>query len=311
MIDFLGALMLDFLIGDPYRFPHPVKLMGRIISFEEKTARRLFIRDGSLKCCGAGIVLINAAISFLIPFYILKLLQGYGLFYHIVNTYFLYTCVAAGCLHREAMKIYRALPESIDEARYKLSFIVGRETKGLDEKEIIRATVETVAENTSDGVIAPMLYAMIGGAPLAFFYKMVNTMDSMLGYLNKKYRYIGFFPAKTDDAANFLPSRITGVFMCISSLLRFNVSDGFRIMIRDRKNHKSPNCAYPEGAVAGLLGVQLGGNNIYFGEIMKKPKIGDRVRDLEKDDIKKTIEIMYRTEILTAVLYFILLRVIS
>lgn len=311
MIDFLAALILDFLIGDPYSFPHPVKLMGRIISFEEKTARKRCKSDRSLKSWGAGIVLINITISFLVPFYILKFLKGYNLFYHIVNTYFLYTCVAAGCMQREAMKVYRALSKSLDEARYKLSFIVGRETKNLDEKEIIRADVETVAENTSDGVIAPMLYAMIGGAPLAFLYKMVNTMDSMLGYLNEKYRSIGFFPAKTDDAFNFLPSRLTGIIMCLSSVFRFNVSEGFRIMIRDRKNHKSPNCAYPEGAVAGLLGVQLGGDNTYFGEVMKKPKIGDKVRDLEKDDIKRTIEIMYRTEILTAFLYFILLLVIT
>ncbi|HBM81716.1 MAG TPA: cobalamin biosynthesis protein CobD [Clostridiaceae bacterium] len=250
------------------------------------------------------------AVSFLVPFYILKLLKGYFLFYHIINTYFLYTCIAAGCLQREAMKIYRSLSKSIDEARYKLSFIVGRETNDLDEKEIIRAAVETVAENTSDGVIAPMLYAMIGGAPLAFLYKMVNTMDSMLGYLNQKYKYIGFFPAKTDDLFNYLPSRLTGIIMCISSALRFNVSDGLRIMIRDRKNHKSPNCAYPEGAVAGLLGVQLGGDNIYFGEVVKKPKIGDRIRELERDDIKKAVEIMYRSEILAAFIYFILLQVI-
>jgi len=310
MIDLLAALILDFLIGDPYSFPHPVKLMGRLIATEEKIALKLSISSGSLKIRGAVLVLINLTVAFFVPFYILKLLRGYSLFYHIVNTYFLYTCVAAGCLQREAMKIYGALSESIAEARYKLSFIVGRETKELDEKEVIRATVETVAENTSDGVIAPMFYAMIGGVPLAFLYKMANTMDSMLGYLNERYRYIGFFPAKTDDVLNYLPSRLTGVLMCISSALRFNVSDGFRIMARDRKNHKSPNCAYPEGAVAGLLGVQLGGENIYFGEVIKKPQIGDKARDLEKGDIKKAIEIMYRAEILTALFYFILLRVI-
>jgi adenosylcobinamide-phosphate synthase len=310
MIDFLSAIILDFLIGDPYNFPHPVKLMGKLIAFEEKTARRLSKSNGSLKAYGTVIVLVNMAVSFLVPFYILKLLRGYYIFYHIVNTYFLYTCIAAGCLQREAMKIYMALSKSLDEARHALSFIVGRETEHLDEKEIVRATVETVAENTSDGVIAPMFYAMIGGVPLAFLYKMVNTMDSMLGYLNQKYKYIGFFPAKTDDVFNYLPSRLTGIIMCISSVLRFNVSEGFRIMVRDRKNHKSPNCAYPEGAVAGLLRVQLGGDNIYFGEVVKKPKIGDRTRELEKDDIKRAVEIMYRSEILAALIYFILLQVI-
>ena len=310
MIDFFVALAFDFLIGDPYSFPHPVKLMGKLIAWEEKIVRKVFAADNLLEICGAIIVLINLTISFFVSFYIIQLIKEYSLFYHIANTYFLYTCVAAGCLQREGMKIYQALSVGLDEARHKLSFIVGRETKNLDEKEIIRATVETVAENTSDGVIAPMIYAMIGGAPLALVYKMVNTMDSMLGYLNEEYRHIGFFPAKTDDLFNYLPSRITGVLMCISSILRFNVSDGLRIMIRDRKNHKSPNCAYPEGAIAGLLGVQLGGDNVYFGEVMKKLKIGDKVKSLEKDDIKKAIEIMYRTEILTAFIYFVILRVI-
>lgn len=310
MIDFFIALVFDFLIGDPYSFPHPIKLMGKLIGWEEKIVRKISKSDDSLKTCGAVIVLVNLTISFLIPFYILRLIKEYSLIYHIINTYFLYTCIAAGCLQREGMKIYQALSKGLNEARYKLSFIVGRETKNLDEKEIIRATVETVAENTSDGVIAPMIYAMIGGAPLAFVYKMVNTMDSMLGYLNEEYRHIGFFPAKTDDLFNYLPSRITGVLMCISSILRFNVLDGFRIMIRDRKNHKSPNCAYPEGAIAGLLGVQLGGDNVYFGEVVKKLKIGDKVKSLEKDDIKKTIEIMFRTETLTAFIYFVILRVI-
>ena len=315
MIDFLVALLLDFLIGDPYCFPHPVKLMGKWIAWEEKTARSLAKDNASLKKLGGGIVLLNLILSFFLPFALLRLLRGYPPLFHIVNTYLLYTCIAAGCLQREAMKIYRALSESLDKARYQLSFIVGRETKNLEEKEVIRATVETVAENTSDGVIAPMFYAMIGGVPLAFLYKMGNTMDSMLGYLNEKYRDIGFFPAKTDDVLNFLPARLTGLMVCLSSLLRFRVPDGFRIMIRDRKNHKSPNCAYPEGAVAGLLGVQLGGDNTYFGEVVKKPRIGDRVRDLEKDDIRRAVEIMYRSEVLTALicfaLYFLLARGIA
>lgn len=305
MIDFFAALIIDFLIGDPYGFPHPVRLMGKIISLEEKAVRKVSESDRFLKVCGAVIVLTNLTFSFFIPFYLLKYIKRYCIAYHIVNTYFLYTCVAAGCLNREAMKIYRALSVGLDEARYRLSFIVGRDTENLDEKEVIRAAVETVAENTSDGVIAPMFYAMIGGAPLAFLYKMVNTMDSMLGYSNERYGHLGFFPAKTDDLFNFLPSRITGVLMFISSVFRFDASSGFRIMIRDRKNHKSPNCAYPEGAVAGLLGVQLGGDSRYCGELIEKPVIGDDLRSLEKDDLVKTVEIMYRTEILAAFICFI------
>ncbi|WP_234121928.1 adenosylcobinamide-phosphate synthase CbiB [Clostridium hydrogenum] len=306
MIDFLIALILDFLIGDPYFLPHPVKLMGNIISFEEKSVRKLAKSNKMLKCFGGSIVLINLILAFLVPYVILKILKNYNLAYHIVNTYFLYTCIAAGCLQREGMKVAKAFEKGIAEARLRLSFIVGRETKNLSESEVIRADVETIAENTSDGVIAPMLYAAIGGAPLAFLYKMVNTMDSMLGYKNEKYLYIGFFPAKTDDVFNFIPARLTGVLMCIASIFRFDAINGLKIMLRDRKNHKSPNCAYPEGAVAGLLKVQLGGDNVYFGEVMKKPKIGDKKRELEIEDVKRTVEIMYRAEILFAIIYFVI-----
>jgi len=305
-MDLLIALVIDMLIGDPYSFPHPVRLMGKLIEYEEKTARKIARKDKELKIFGGLIVLVNILIAFVIPYFILRLISKYALFYHVVNTYFLYTCISAGCLHREAMKIYDSLSKGLEEARYKLSFIVGRDTGNLSEKEIIRATVETVAENTSDGVIAPLLYAMIGGAPLAFAYKMVNTMDSMLGYMNEKYRHIGFFPAKTDDLFNFLPSRVTGVLMCLGSAFRFDMLRGLKIMIRDRKNHKSPNCAYPEGATAGLLGVQLGGDNFYFGQLVSKPTIGDKIRPLEKDDIKRAVEIMYRAEIVLTILYLFL-----
>lgn len=308
-MDLVIAVVIDWILGDPYSFPHPVKLMGHIISFEDKLVRKISKSDKGLKVGGFFIVLINILTAFFVPYFILKLLKPYNIAYHIVNTYILYTCVAAGCLHREAMKIYKALCISLEEARYKLSFIVGRETKNLDEGEVVRATVETVAENTADGVIAPLFYAMIGGAPLAVAYKMVNTMDSMLGYMNDKYRYIGFFPAKNDDLFNYIPARLTGVLMCLSGIFKFNVIDGFKIMIRDRKNHKSPNCAYPEGAAAGLMEVQLGGDNVYFGQVMKKPRIGDGKRSLEKDDIKRTVEIMYRAEILLVIVYVLIVMI--
>lgn len=306
MLDLFLALIIDIIIGDPYFFPHPVRLMGKIISSQEKLARRLLKDKKRLVIAGFFIVFINILISFFIPFEILKFLKPYKILYHIVNVYLIYTCVAARCLHDEALKIYKAFSVSLDEARYRLSFIVGRQTSHLDEGEIVRATVETVAENTSDGVIAPLIYIMIGGAPLGMMYKMINTMDSMLGYINEKYRYIGFFPAKCDDVFNFIPARLTGLLMNLSSIFKYDVKNGFKIMIRDRKNHKSPNCAYPEGAVAGLLNVQLGGDNIYFGELVKKPKIGDRIRELSREDIKKAVEIMYRTETLLFVLYLII-----
>lgn len=305
MIDLIVAVLIDFLIGDPYFLPHPVKLMGRIISFEESIARKLF-KEEQLKFAGFLIVFVNIILGFSVPFFILSLIKPYKILYHILNIYLIYTCVAARCLHEEGIKIYKALFNSIEDGRHKLSFIVGRETKNLSEAEIIRADVETIAENTSDGVIAPLFYIMIFGTPLGFVYKFVNTMDSMLGYMNKEYINLGFFPAKIDDLFNFVPSRLTGFLMCLAGFLRFDIKNGFKIMIRDRKNHKSPNCAYPEGAVAGLLSVQLGGDNIYFGQVVKKPKIGDKIRELNKEDIKKTIEIMYRSEILLIAIWICL-----
>jgi adenosylcobinamide-phosphate synthase len=306
MIDIIVALILDLMIGDPQGFPHPVRLFGNMISSEEKVIRKIAKSNAMLKLGGFFIVIANVAIVYTIPFLILKFFKNYEIIYHVLNIYLIYTTIAARCLRDEAIKIYNALNKTLEEARLKLSYIVGRDTKNLDEAEIVRATVETVAENTSDGVIAPLLFAMIGGAPLALAYKMINTMDSMLGYLNEKYRYIGFFPAKTDDVFNYIPARLTGVLMNLSGVFKFNIKNGFKIMIRDRKNHKSPNCGYPEGAVAGLLEVQLGGDNSYFGEIMRKPKIGDSLRILSRQDIKATIEIMFRAEMLLILIYILL-----
>lgn len=304
MIDILLGCILDLIFGDPYWFPHPVKFMGKLIAFEEKISRRLF-RGNGLYFAGFLIVLINISLAYFIPFYILKALRFNKYIYHAVNIFFIYTLVAARSLRDEAFKVFKALNISLDEARYRLSFIVGRDTKNLEEKEIIRATVETVAENTSDGVIAPIFFLLFG-TPLGFVYKMVNTMDSMLGYMKEEYRYIGFFPAKTDDIFNFIPARITGFLMILSGIFNYDIKYALKIMIRDRKNHKSPNCAYPEGASAGLLKVRLGGDNYYFGELVKKPTIGDAVRELEKEDILKTIKIMFRTEFLFLIISLII-----
>ncbi|WP_313757012.1 adenosylcobinamide-phosphate synthase CbiB [Tissierella sp.] len=306
LISIILGVILDFVIGDPYSFPHPVKLMGRIISFEEKIARKVTQSKKGLKLSGFIIVMVNISIGFFIPYILLKSIRQYKIIYTIVNTYLIYTCIAARCLHNEAIKVSKALDIGIEEARTRLSYIVGRETKNLSEEEIIRATVETVAENTSDGVIAPLFYIIFLGASGGLAYKFVNTMDSMLGYKNEKYIDLGFFPAKVDDMFNYIPARITGVFMCIGSIFRFNIRNGFKIMIRDRKNHKSPNCAYPEGAVAGLLDIQLGGNNYYHGKLFKKPNIGDKIKKISRADIRNTIEIMYRSEMVLLLIYILI-----
>lgn len=306
MKNILIAVVLDMLIGDPYSFPHPVKLMGTIISLEEKYMRNVFKTKKGLKFAGFIIGILNILLTFIMPYFLLNSIKKYRIFYNIINIYLIYTCIAARCLHKEAMKVYYAFNKGIEEARLKLSYIVGRDTINLTEEEILRADVETVAENTADGVIAPLFYIILLGAPGGLMYKMVNTMDSMLGYKNEKYIDLGFFPAKLDDLFNYIPARLTGILMCISSIFRFDVENGFKIMIRDRKNHKSPNCAFPEGAVAGLLNIQLGGSNYYFGQIVEKPTIGDKNRNIEKDDIKNTIEIMYRAEVLLLLLYGII-----
>ena len=298
--DLLLAVVIDFIIGDPYWFPHPVIYIGKLIGKLEKYFRRKANSEGQLKIFGGIIVIVVCSISFLIPFGILHFLRPYTLIYHIVNVIFLWTCIAARCLHKEGIKVYDSLNKNdLEDARVKLSYIVGRDTKELSEEDVIRADVETISENTSDGIIAPLFYMVLGGAPLAFLYKGVNTMDSMLGYVNEKYRYIGFFPAKVDDVFNYIPARITGILMCISSpIVKGNVLNSLKIMIRDRKNHKSPNCAYPEAATAGALGVRLGGDNVYFGQVMKKPTLGDYNKKLDKKDIIQTVKLMYSSEII-------------
>ncbi|WP_368488398.1 adenosylcobinamide-phosphate synthase CbiB [Clostridium sp. BJN0013] len=306
-INIFAAVIVDWMIGDPYKFPHPVIYIGKLVSYLERKGREIYKNEKKLKIWGGIIVLIVGMVSFFIPFIILMFLRKNIILYQIVNIFLIYTTISAKCLAMEAKKVYCALKkDNIIDARTKLSHIVGRDTADLNSEEIVRASVETVAENTSDGVIAPLIYAVFG-APFAMLYKSINTMDSMLGYMNKKYRYIGFFPAKIDDIFNFIPARITGVFMCISaSIVKGNSVDAFKIMIRDRKNHKSPNCAYPEGAAAGAMKIQLGGANRYFGELVHKPTIGDRSVELNFMHIKESIKLMYFSEI-NMMIFFVII----
>ena len=192
----------------------------------------------------------------------------------------------------------------LEKSRIQLSYIVGRDTTNLNEKEIVRATVETVAENTVDGIIAPLFYGFIGRAPLAMAYKAVNTLDSTVGYKNDKYYYLGFASAKIDDIANYIPARLGVILLPLGSLFTgFNFKDALKIGIRDRKNHKSPNCAFSEGAVAGALGIQLGGTNVYFGKEVYKPTIGDKTREIEIEDIVRTNKIMYSSSIISIIIF--------
>lgn len=298
------AVILDFILGDPNWLPHPIIYIGKLIGALEKWLRKHFPNNIKLKWASLFMVFIVCAMTYMIPYLLLKLSIINNIVFIVVNTLIIWTTLAAKSLHSAGIQVYDALVEDdIKEARVKLSYIVGRDTTSLSKDEIIRGDVETIAENTSDGIIAPIIYAIIGGAPLAMMYKGINTMDSMVGYLNEKYMNIGFFPANIDDIFNFIPARLTGVLMCLTAwIVNGNIITSFKIMIRDRKNHKSPNCAYPEGATAGALSIELGGTNTYFGEVVEKPTIGDATESLSHHHIKKSIILMYSSEILLIIL---------
>lgn len=297
--------ILDLIIGDPYSFPHPVRFIGSLIKLVEKQIRKLAKTDKALKLGGFILWIITVGSTYLVTYSILKVFSFNRVAFMVMNSIIIYTTLATKCLKDEAIKIYNVLKtKDIKKSRKQLSYIVGRDTTNLSEAEIIRATVETVAENTVDGIVAPMFYAFLGGAPLAMAYKAVNTLDSTVGYKNDKYKDLGFASAKIDDIANYIPARISVVLMTIGSLLvGYDYKNCMKISIRDRKNHKSPNCAYSEGAVAGALGIQLGGTNIYFGKAVYKPTIGDKTREIETEDIKRTNRIMYATSITSLLLF--------
>ncbi|MDK2565014.1 adenosylcobinamide-phosphate synthase CbiB [Romboutsia sedimentorum] len=307
---YIGYVM-DLIIGDPYSFPHPVRYIGKLIRTTENKIRKIAKTDKNLKIGGFVLWFVTVGITYLVTYLTVKLSSFVPGGFLIANSILIYTTLATKCLKDEAVKIYKVLKsKDIEKSRIQLSYIVGRDTTSLDEGEIIRATVETVAENTVDGIIAPMFYAFIGGAPLAMAYKAINTLDSTVGYKNEKYMNLGFASAKIDDIANYIPARISVLLMTIGSLiLGYDYKSCFKISIRDRKNHKSPNCAYPEGAVAGALGVQLGGTNIYFGKEVHKPTIGDKIRKIEIEDIVRTNKIMYATSI-TSILIFTALFIV-
>ncbi|MGN1032454.1 MAG: adenosylcobinamide-phosphate synthase CbiB [Intestinibacter sp.] len=301
----------DLIVGDPYSFPHPVKYIGKLIKVVENFIRKIAKTDKGLKIGGFFLWFITVGTTFAVTYLIMKLARFNTVVYVIINSIVIYTTLATKCLKDEAKKIYEVLKTGdLQKSRTQLSYIVGRDTANLDEKEIIRATVETVAENTVDGLIAPLFYAFIGGAPLAMAYKAINTLDSTVGYKNEKYLHIGFASAKIDDIANYIPSRISVILFTIGNFFLGNdYKNCFKIAIRDRKNHKSPNCAFSEGAVAGALGIQLGGTNVYFGETVYKPTIGDKTREIEVEDIARTNKILYATS-LTSMLVFTLFYIL-
>jgi len=306
MVEIIAGVFLDILVGDPKSFPHPVKAMGKLICLEEKIVRKITHNDLGLTVAGFLIVCINLFIGFFLPFFLLKLFESNGALHFFLSTYLVYSCVAARDLHSESFEVIKALKRSLNEGRARLSYIVGRDTDKLQEEDIYRAVVETVSENTSDGVIAPLFYIMLLGPAGGMAYKFANTMDSMLGYKNDKYRYLGYFPARTDDVLNILPSRITSMMMILTSIGRFDLKNGYRILMRDHNKHKSPNSGWPESAAAGLLGIRLGGGSHYGGILVDKPFLGDEGEASSEKHVRSAVEIMYRTEI-GVILFWILI----
>lgn len=299
---------LDLIIGDPYSFPHPVRFIGKLISFVEKQIRKITSSDKGLKVAGFFLWFVVVGVTLGSTSIVLRLFEFNKIVYFAVNSILIYTTLATKCLKDESIKIYKVLKTGdLEKSRIQLSYIVGRDTTNLSEKEIVRATVETVAENTVDGIIAPLFYGFIGGAPLAMAYKAINTLDSTVGYKNDKYYYLGYASAKIDDIANYIPARLGVILLSFGSLfVGFNFKNALKIGIRDRKNHKSPNCAFSEGAVAGALGIQLGGTNVYFGKEVYKPTIGDKKREIEIEDIIRTNKIMYSSSIISIIIFTVL-----
>ena len=288
---------IDLIVGDPQGWPHPVVAIGRMISGLERGLRRILPATSAGERCVGGILwLLTASISTAVPALILGGCQLVSPWLRLaVESVMCWQVLAVRSLRTESMKVYAALSGGdVEGARRAVSMIVGRDTARLDRAGIARAAVETVAENASDGVIAPMLFLMLGGAPLGFFYKAVNTMDSMLGYVEPPYKYIGLIPARMDDVMNFLPARIAALLMLAAGgILGMDVRRGWRIFRRDRYRHASPNSAQTESVCAGLLGLRLAGDAWYHGVLHQKPYIGDPVREVEPEDIPRTCRLLY------------------
>ncbi len=323
---FLGFL-LDLWLGDPYFLPHPIRLIGSLIAKLEKQltgkklSEKVLSKNEELQKNRTtflkGILLVVLVLGTTIAVSSFLLLGAYYLHYGLgilVETIMTYQILATKCLKVESMKVYKCLKNhDLEEARKAVSMIVGRDTGILDEEGVAKAAIETVAENTSDGVIAPMLYMALGGPVLGFFYKAVNTMDSMVGYKNDKYLYFGRAAAKLDDFVNYIPARVSAYFMIAAaffvekasrrnlfSLQNFSKKNihwknAYTIYKRDNRKHASPNSAQTEAVCAGALGIQLAGDASYFGKMVQKPYIGDALRKVEYEDIKRVNQLMYLT----------------
>ncbi len=295
-ITLISAYLLDIILGDPQRFPHPVRLIGRFIVFLENLFWRANSSPLSQKISGILLALIVVGSTFMATTFLIYWAGYFSQAASFILSIFMgYFTLATRDLHVETRRVLKALEAGdLARARQELSFLVGRDTAHLSEPEVIRALVETIAENLSDGVIAPLFYLGLGGPPWAMTYKAINTLDSMVGYKKERFRHMGWASARLDDAANFIPARLSGGLVVISAfLLGKPWRDSLEILRRDRRQHQSPNSAWPEAATAGALGVQLGGLNYYGGQPSPKPFIGNRKKDLDLGDVRDAWKILY------------------
>ncbi len=294
--------VLDLILGDPHSWPHPVRWIGSLISSLEPPLRRLFPQTPhGENVAGAVLAILVLAISWGAAALLLLATAAVSPWLSLaVETVLCYQMLATKSLRDESMRVYDELAMGdLPGARKAVSMIVGRDTQALDEAGVTRAAVETVAENASDGVIAPLLWMAVGGAPLGVFYKAVNTMDSMIGYKNDRYRHFGTFAAHLDDVCNYLPARLAGILMCAGAWLTgFDGAGAWRILRRDHAKHASPNSAYTEATCAGALGLQLAGDSFYFGKLVHKPTLGDPIRPIEPADIARANRLLYSTSAL-------------
>jgi adenosylcobinamide-phosphate synthase len=291
------AFLIDLILGDPRWFPHPVRGMGWLNTNFEKLYRRIIKHEITAGTFAAfSVLLVSGGIAWGIMYSVSQLSD---LLIILTGSILIYFCIAARDLMTHALKILKPLRNKhIEESRQKLSMIVGRDTENLDDGQISRATVESVAENTVDGVTSPLFYALLAGPIGAVIYRAINTMDSMFAYKNEKYLYFGRIPAYLDDIANYIPARLSGLFICLAAVCGQSPVNAWKIMRRDGQKHPSPNSGISEAAIAGALQIQLGGPSSYSGVISNKETLGDPIKELTPGHISQSIIMMYLTSII-------------
>lgn len=306
VLPFILGYILDLIIGDPAFIPHPIRGIGLLIDRTETFLRK---ENVDLKLKGLYLLIIVTSICYFSTFLLINIFGFFNIYARfVVTTFIIFQILATKSLFSETNKVYLALEVGdIDLAKKYLSYLVSRDCHEMKEEDIVTSTIETISENIVDGITAPMFYIALGGAPIGMFYKGVNTLDSMVGYKNDKYKDFGFFSAKFDDILNYIPARLTSVIIILATkILNMDYKNAWEILKRDKRNHSSPNSGFAEAPVAGALGIILGGKVSYFGEVFNKPTMGDDKRKPDIKDIRDTHKIMFLTSLLMFGIYVLI-----